>query len=87
MVLLLCQFHEQQAHWAWLWSGAHGVVKGDRQILFHLFRRLVYAESEEEFLNNENDMKSHKCYLKYSKYQKYLEKYWLEGTNGVWSSG
>ena len=50
------------------------MMKDDRQELFLLFRNILYAESEEEFRLAEEAMKTHECYLRYPKYQKYLEK-------------
>ena len=45
----LCVFHILQQVWRWLCDGSHGVKKEHRQILMHLVKSLVYAESEQKF--------------------------------------
>ena len=48
-ILLLCIFHHLQALWSWLWKGEHNIQNDDRPFLFNLFKKVLYAETTEEY--------------------------------------
>ncbi|GBN17198.1 hypothetical protein AVEN_87582-1 [Araneus ventricosus] len=52
---LLCIFHVAQAVWRWLWEAKNSIPKDHRQVLMHIFQKIMYASSiqlaEESFLN------------------------------------
>lgn len=47
-VLLLCIFHIMQQVWRWLFERKHNIKSQDRPEIMSLFKKLVYAQSEEE---------------------------------------
>ena len=76
VILLLCLFHEAQAHWKvkpfsyvftisnfillkWLWLSENKVDKGDRPILFSMFRGLMYSENADDFEKLTQQIKNH----------------------------
>ncbi|XP_067936754.1 uncharacterized protein [Watersipora subatra] len=68
--ILLCSFHVQQAVWRWIWKGDNKVLLRDRNGCMDLFRRLLYSETEGDYLEiYETD---HSCFSKYSNYAAYL---------------
>ena len=46
---LLCVWHVANAVWRYLWAVSHGVIKQDRQVLFYLFRQILYAPTDAEY--------------------------------------
>lgn len=71
--LLLCSFHVCQAFWRWLWENKNGIQKSDRQQIMMMFRRILYAESEEDCEMN------YKLFLEDVKNEnliKYVDTYW-----------
>ena len=71
---LLCHFHLLQAQWTWLWSAKHGVQKEDKAELLKLFRKVVYARSEEELQDRLEELYSDPVALKYPQYQLHLKR-------------
>ena len=65
VILLLCIFHLLQALWRWLWSADHNILKNDRPECYNLFKRLVYAKSEEDFEEKRELLFKNKYILKY----------------------
>lgn len=64
--LLLCHFHLLQAVWAWLWKAEHRIEKDDRPILLNLFKKAVYAESTEEYVQSVRNMQPNDTFKKYT---------------------
>ena len=71
--LLLCIFHHLQALWSWLWNGEHNIQKGDRPTLFNLFKKVLYAETTEEYNRSVGEMKRNKVYKKYKNFKAHVE--------------
>ena len=49
--LLLCALHVLQQVWRWLHDKNHNIKQDDRPYLLSLFKRCLYAETEDTFLN------------------------------------
>ena len=64
--LLLCHFHLLQAVWAWLWKAEHRIEKDDRPILLNLFKKAVYTESTEEYVQIVRNMQPNDTFKKYT---------------------
>ena len=73
-VLLLCIFHVLQAQWTWLWDGKHYIAHADRAALLQLFRRVLYAETEDELSVRLEEMYADPILHQYPQYQKHLIK-------------
>jgi len=50
-VAQLCTFHVLQATRRWLWDGQHAIPHDDRPQLLQQLKRLMYAHSVEQLLN------------------------------------
>ena len=72
IILLLCQFHVLQAHWNWLWTSKNSINHEDKSCLLLLFRRILYAETDDQFNTFQEKMFSDPVCQKYEKYQKYV---------------
>ena len=72
-ILLLCIFHHLQALWAWLWKGEHQIEKDDRPILFNLFKRIVYAETTEDYNKCLDIMQRNEVFIKYENFKAHVE--------------
>ena len=55
-VSLLCLFHVLQQVWRWLFEKKNGISVEDRPKLLLAFKRIVYAESEEDMQNGFDDL-------------------------------
>ena len=55
-VSLLCLFHVLQQVWRWLFEKKKGISVEDRPKLLLAFKRIVYAESEEDMQNGFDDL-------------------------------
>ena len=73
MILLLCRFHQLQAHWSWLWAAKNGIKNEDRPILLRLFRKLVYAETDHTYKKEEKILLKHPQLKKYPNYATYVK--------------
>lgn len=78
-VLLLCIFHILQQIWRWLHDKNHNITLADRPHLLSLFKKSLYAESEELFEETFNELLNDdncKCYANLVQYftQLYEEK-------------
>lgn len=73
-VLLLCIFHVLQAQWTCLWYAKHCIAHTDKPTLISLFRRVLYAESEEELSDRLEEMYADATMNMYPQYQKHLVK-------------
>ena len=73
LVLLLCFFHLLQAVWSWLWKREHDNLKNDIPVLFNLIKRIVYAESTEEYDRVNNTMEENEFYQKYDNFKAHAE--------------
>ena len=73
-VLLLCIFHVLQAQWTWLWDAKHGIAQTDKPDLLLMFRRVLYAETEEELSDRLEEMYADATMNMYPQYQKHLVK-------------
>ena len=73
-VLLLCIFHVLQAQWTWLWDAKHGIAQTDKPALLLMFRRVLYAETEEELSDRLEEMYADATMIKYPQYQNHLIK-------------
>ncbi|XP_078686972.1 uncharacterized protein LOC144919399 [Branchiostoma floridae x Branchiostoma belcheri] len=70
--LLLCTFHVLQQVWKWLHDKNHNIKQDDRPYLLSLFKRCLYAETEETFQNCCADMfEDDKC-KQYANFITYL---------------
>ncbi|XP_078663943.1 uncharacterized protein LOC144907042 [Branchiostoma floridae x Branchiostoma belcheri] len=49
--LLLCTFHVLQQVWRWLHDKNHNIKQADRPYLLSLFKKCLYAETEDTFQN------------------------------------
>ncbi|XP_067951719.1 uncharacterized protein [Watersipora subatra] len=79
--VLLCTFHIQQAVWRWLWNSHNRIHLRDRNTCMELFRRLLYSDSESEYMEiYESD---HSCLAKYPNYANYLGV--LHGRRSLWA--
>ena len=73
IILLLCQFHLLQALWQYLWAGSHKIEKQDRAPLLHMFRKLVYSDTEDLFNQALEEMKAQELYKKYPQFKDHVE--------------
>ena len=70
---LLCTWHVLNAVWRWLWDAKHQIIKNDRKILLEKFRSLLYAKSEQEYLEKKEVLLTNETCEKYSAFIKHLE--------------
>ena len=71
--LLLCIFHILQQVWRWLFERNHGVSANDRVDIMKLFRRVLYAQSVDEFDNASSVLIDSHITSKYPLCQSYFE--------------
>src|SRR5277367_388781 len=74
--LLLCIFHVCQAVWRWLWDSKNGIDKNDRQHLMILFRRIMYANEEEDCDSAFSDLMDDPLSQKYPNFRRYIGGLW-----------
>lgn len=48
-ILLPCIFHMLQQLWRWLHEGKNGISQADRPSFLNLFKKLLYAETKQDF--------------------------------------
>ncbi|GBN38811.1 hypothetical protein AVEN_173369-1 [Araneus ventricosus] len=77
---LLCIFHVAQAVWRWLWEAKNSIPKDHRQVLMHIFQKIMYASSiqlaEESFLNAIGYVGT--FLPTYENWNQYLQTWWKE---------
>jgi hypothetical protein len=71
-VLLLCLFHILQAMWRWLQKGSHGVAKNDRPTLYHHFKQIAYAQTEDQCSEKYEAMLMDPTVCKYKTFLKHI---------------
>ena len=71
--LLLCTFHVLQATWRWLWASQHQIQLKDRPHLLKLLRGLMYAETEEEFIELRDKLETDTVLETYENFRDHLE--------------
>ncbi|XP_048589237.1 uncharacterized protein LOC116618843 [Nematostella vectensis] len=54
--LLLCTFHMLQQLWRWLHESKNNVNLADRPFILNLFKKSLYAETEQEFENSFSEL-------------------------------
>lgn len=74
--LFLCIFHVLAAVWKWLRDAENLVNKDDRPILYGLMRKLLYANSKEEFDAVIDEMNNHTVLQKYDNVINYFN-HWV----------
>ena len=72
--LLLCTFHVLQATWRWLWASQHRIELKERPHLLKLLRGLMYASTENEFIELRDNLEADPVLENYENYKQYLEK-------------
>ena len=70
---LLCAWHVLNAVWRWLWDAKHQIKKNDRKILLEKFRSLLYAKSEQEYIDKKEVLLTDETCEKYPKFIEHLE--------------
>jgi hypothetical protein len=71
-VSVLCIFHLLQQVWRWLHEKKNGISMEDRPQLLLSFKRIVYAESEEDMHDDFDDLVSNNIASKYPGFVKYV---------------
>jgi len=75
IVLLLCTFHILQAAWRYIWDNKHKVTNKQHKLhVYSKFKRMVYAQSEENFDKEYNDFREDTICKLYPRIQKYVFK-------------
>ena len=72
-ILLMCIFHVLQAQWTWLWCAKHGIHSNDKVYLLNLFRKVLYAETEDELSKKMTAMMQDPVLLTYPQYKSHLD--------------
>ena len=73
VTLLLCVFHLLQALWRWEWDSVHKIDKDDRPLLFNLFKKLVYAQTSDEFEEKEKELFDDATVKKYPQFVAHIK--------------
>ena len=71
--MVLCIFHILQQVWRWLHDKKHGILLEHRPALLSLFKRVLYADTEEEMIDFYKDLKCDDIALKYTNFIKYVK--------------
>ena len=72
IILLLCTFHILQQVWRWLCEGKHGIPADKRQSLLLLFKKMVFANNEDDLKECYNKFVNDDIVLQYSNYKSYI---------------
>ena len=72
VTLLLCVFHLLQALWRWEWNSDRKIDKHDRPTLFNLFKNLLYAKTDSEYVDAKNNLFGDPTVDKYPQFVKHL---------------
>ncbi|KAI5695941.1 hypothetical protein M8J75_005780 [Diaphorina citri] len=73
--VLLCTFHILQAVWRWLLQGEHGIDQLDRQHLYSLFKKTVFAGTSDDFEFSCKKLLEDSVVNKYNNFVCYIKKY------------
>ena len=71
--LLLCQFHVLQSNWQFIFKSENQVEKFDKPKLLRMMRKILYAETSQDFEEAVAEMKENPVYNKYERYKIYME--------------
>ena len=69
---VLCVFHLLQQVWRWLYDRNNGIATDHRPHILLAFKRVLYAENEEEFKSNYESFLEDESALKYANFIKYI---------------
>ena len=70
----LTTFEYPQANWRWLCQKEHNILAKNRQTLFGLFKKVMYAETETEFKKCQNDLEEAEVSKLYPQFLAHLHK-------------
>lgn len=70
--LFLYIFHVLQAFWRYLWNNENIVLKNDKNLVFQMFKRILYSSTETDYSANYEVFMRHEVTAKYPKVLKYV---------------